>query len=34
MTEQQYPFLDGKLDIEERVRDLVSRLTLEEKISA
>ncbi|KQN97815.1 glycoside hydrolase family 3 C-terminal domain-containing protein [Paenibacillus sp. Leaf72] len=32
MTEQQYPFLDGKLDIEERVRDLVSRLTLEEKV--
>lgn len=31
--EYQYPFLDPNLTIEERVNDLVGRMTLEEKIS-
>ncbi len=30
---QKYPFLNPKLSIEERVNDVVSRLTLEEKVS-
>ncbi len=29
----EYPFLDTTLPIEERVEDIVSRLTLEEKVS-
>lgn len=29
----KYPFQNPKLDVEERVKDLVSRMTLDEKIS-
>lgn len=32
-ADNQYPFMDKKLSIEERVEDLVSRMTLEEKVS-